>query len=94
MFLANYALTKVDDKTKLFAVVGDEMFLNIGSNAGKTLFNQNRIIAGLGYNINLNHQLQLNYIHQNIWNFSNTIQEINPTVRMSYITNFDWTKEE
>jgi Protein of unknown function (DUF2490) len=94
MFLANYALTKVEDKTKLFAVVGDEMFLNIGSNAGKTLFNQNRIIAGLGYNINSNHQLQLNYIHQNIWNFSNTIQESNPTVRVSYITNFDWTKKE
>jgi hypothetical protein len=69
------------------------MFLNIGSNAGKTFFNQNRIIAGLGYNLNGNHQLQLNYIHQKIWNFSNTIQEINPTLRVSYMTNFDWTKK-
>ncbi|WP_320815299.1 DUF2490 domain-containing protein [Flavobacterium sp.] len=94
MFLVNYTLTKVDDKAKLFAVLGDEAFLNIGVNAGKTLFNQNRVIAGLGYNLNANHQLQLNYIHQNIWNFSNTIQESNPTIRMTYVTNFDWTKKE
>ena len=85
-------MTKKDDKTKLFAVLGDEAFVNIGSNAGKTFFNQNRIIGGLGYNINKNHQVQLNYIQQHIWNFSNTIQEDNPTIRVSYITNFDFTK--
>jgi hypothetical protein len=92
MVLVNYTLTKVDEKPKLFAVLGDEVFLNIGSNAGKTFLNQNRIIAGLGYNLNANHQLQLNYIHQKIWNFSNTIQEDNPTIRLTYATNFDWTK--
>lgn len=92
MFLVNYILTKVDEKPKLFAVLGDEVFLNIGSNAGKTFFNQNRIIGGLGYNINKNHQVQLNYIQQHIWNFSNTIQEDNPTIRLTYVTNFDWTK--
>lgn len=92
MFLVNYTLTKKDDKARLFAVLGDEAFVNIGSNAGKTFFNQNRIIAGLGYNINKNHQVQLNYIQQHIWNFPNTIQEDNPTIRVSYITNFDFTK--
>lgn len=92
MFLLNYALTKENDKTKLFGILGDEAFLNIGANAGKTLFNQNRIIGGLGYNLNSNHQVQLAYIHQNIWNFGNTIQESNPTVRLTYVTNFDWTK--
>lgn len=92
MFLLNYALTKENDKTKLFGILGDEAFLNIGANAGKTLFNQNRIIGGLGYNLNSYHQVQLTYIHQNIWNFGNTIQESNPTVRLTYVTNFDWTK--
>jgi hypothetical protein len=92
MFLINYSLTKKDDKAKLFAVLGNEAFVNIGSNAGKTFFNQNRIIGGLGYNINKNHQVQVNYIQQHIWNFSNTIQEDNPTIRVSYITNFDFTK--
>ncbi len=92
MFLVNYTLTKADDKAKLFAVLGNEAFVNIGTNAGKTFFNQNRVIGGLGYNLNKNNQIQLNYIQQHIWNFTNTIQENNPTVRLTYVTNFDWTK--
>lgn len=93
MFLMNYTLTKKEDKVKLFGIVGNEAFFNIGSNAGKTFFNQNRIIGGLGYNIDKNQQIQLNYIHQNIWNYTNTIQEDNPTIRLSYITNLDFSKK-
>jgi uncharacterized protein DUF2490 len=89
MFLVNYPLVKSDGKTKLFSIVGDEVFMNIGSNAGKTFVNQNRLIGGLGYNFNSHHQVQVSYIHQNVWNFANTIQESNPTIRLSYITNFD-----
>lgn len=93
MFLMNYPLLKKENKSKLIGFIGDEVFMNIGSNAGKTFLNQNRIIAGLGYNFNANHQMQLSYIHQNIWNFSNTMLETNPTVRISYLTNFDWYKK-
>lgn len=93
MFLLNYTLSQTEDQIKWFAVMGDEVFLNIGTNAGKTFFNQNRIIAGVGYNFNKHHQIQLNYIQQHIWNFSNSIQEENPTIRVSYITNFDFTKK-
>jgi hypothetical protein len=94
MFLMNYTLTKKEDKVKLFGIVGNEAFLNLGSNAGKTFFNQNRIIGGLGYNIDKNQQIQLSYIHQNIWNYTNTLQESNPTIRISYITNLDFSKKE
>lgn len=94
MFLVNYPLLKKDNQTKLSGFLGDEMFLNIGKNAGKTLFNQNRMIAGLGYSFNSQHQLQLSYIHQHIWNFGNTIQENNPTLRFSYVTAFDWYKKK
>jgi hypothetical protein len=100
MLLLNYPLMKDEKKaTKLFGILGDEIFLNIGSkglnpddNVGVTLFNQNRIIAGFGYNINPHNQLQVSYIHQNIYNFSDTIEETNPTVRLSYITNFSFVK--
>lgn len=92
MILFTYPLIKKEDSVKLFSIIGDEVFMNLGSNAGKTFLNQNRIIGGLGYNFNKNHQIQLSYIHQHIWNFSNTFLESNPTVRLSYITNFDWTK--
>ena len=94
MFLMNYTLTKKEEKVKLFGIVGNEAFFNLGSNAGKTFFNQNRIIGGLGYNIDKNQQIQLSYIHQNIWNYTNTFQESNPTLRISYITNLDFSKKE
>lgn len=94
MFLINYNLTKdLNQKTKLFLLAGNEAFLNIGVKDAKTLFQQNRIIGGIGYNINPHHQIQLSYIHQNIWNLSNTIMEDNPTLRLSYITNFEWFKK-
>lgn len=92
MVLVNFPLLKKEDTTKLFSILGDEVFMNIGSNAGKTFLNQNRIIGGVGYNLNKNHQLQLCYIQQHIWNFANTLQEDNPTVRLSYVSNFDWRK--
>lgn len=94
MFLVNHPLIKKDDKTKLFALAGDEVFVNVGVKDAKTVVQQNRIIAGFGYNFNSNHQVQLSYIHQNIWNLKNTIVENNPTVRISYITNFDWFKKK
>ena len=92
MLLFNYPLMKKEEVTKLFALFGDEVFMNIGSNAGKTFLNQNRLIGGVGYNFDKNHQMQLSYIHQNIWNYTNTFQESNPTVRLTYVTNFDWRK--
>ncbi len=94
MFLMNQPLIKLDGKAKLFAVLGDEVFVNIGVKEAKTLLQQNRVIAGLGFNFDSHHQIQLNYIHQNIWNLKNTIVENNPTIRISYITNFDWFKKE
>jgi hypothetical protein len=94
MFLMNYTLMKKEDKVKLFGIAGNEAFFNLGSNAGKTFFNQNRIIGGLGYNIDKNQQIQLSYIHQNIWNYTNTLQESNPTIRISYLTNLDFSKKE
>lgn len=94
MFLLNYPLAKREDKsTSLFGILGDEAFVNIGPNTGATVMNQNRIIAGFGYNINPHHQLQLSYIHQTIWNYPDTIEENNPTVRLSYITNFSVAKK-
>ncbi|WP_258929012.1 DUF2490 domain-containing protein [Flavobacterium davisii] len=68
--------------------------MNIGVKAAKTFVQQNRVIAGLGYNLNPQHQIQLSYIHQNLWNVPNTIQENNPTLRISYITNLDWSKKK
>ncbi|OWP85368.1 hypothetical protein BWK59_00505 [Flavobacterium davisii] len=91
MFILNHPLIKdADGKSKMFLNIGNEVFINIGVKEAKTLVQQNRVIAGFGYNLNEHHQIQLNYIHQNNWNLGNTIQENNPTLRISYLTNFDW----
>ncbi|MGH2664893.1 DUF2490 domain-containing protein [Flavobacterium sp.] len=94
MFLINYPLVKKENVTTVFVILGDEVFMNVGSNAGKTFLNQNRIIAGAGYQFNKQHQVQLAFIHQYIWNFSNTLQESNPTIRLSYVTSFDFSKKK
>lgn len=92
MLMFTYPLLKKEKETKVFALLGNEIFLNLGKKSGKTLLNQNRVIAGLGYNFNKNHQFQLSYVHQNIWNKPNTLLENNPTLRLTYTTNFDFTK--
>jgi hypothetical protein len=74
-------------------LAGNEVFLNIGKNAGKTLLNQNRVIAGLAYKFNPKNQIQLAYIHQTIKNFSNTIQENNATIRLSYVSRVELIKK-
>lgn len=95
MLLFNYPLLKKEDKsTALFALAGDEVFLNLGSFSGSTLLQQNRVIAGLGYNFNKHHQVQLAYIHQTIVSFTNSIEENNPTLRISYYTNFSFAKKK
>jgi hypothetical protein len=101
MVLATYPLMKKDGKPKINGFIGDEAFMNIGSkgtditknNVGKTFMNQNRIIVGLGYIINPKSQIQLSYIQQKIWNFSDTIEESNPTVRISYLTTLNFAKK-
>ena len=92
MPLLTYPIVKKDKKTLLSAFVGDEAFINIGKKAGATLFNQNRIIAGLGYTLSKSSQVQLSFIQQQIWNFTDTIEESNPTLRISYLSNLDFSK--
>jgi hypothetical protein len=92
MTMVTYPLIKRDKKPLLIGFVGDEAFVNIGKNAGATLFNQNRVIAGFGYALNKKSQVQLSYIHQYGWNFTDTIEESNPTLRISYLSTLDFTK--
>ncbi len=96
MFIATYPLIKKDNQPLLNIFGGNEIFLNIGpigtdvskNNVGKTLMNQNRIILGLGYIVNKSSQFQLSFIQQKIWNFTDTIEESNPTLRISYVASF------
>lgn len=93
MLLASLPIVKLNENQSINGFVGNEVFLNIGENAGATLFNQNRAIAGLGYRLNGSNQIQFAYILQNIWNHPNTIREDNSTFRMSYVSNIKLFRE-
>lgn len=93
LLLWQHPIKTFENGMQWYGMVGDEMFLNIGKNAGKTLMNQNRIIAGFGIQLDPNQQVQLSYIHQDIWNFANTLHESNPTIRVSYLNNLNWRKK-
>jgi hypothetical protein len=94
MLMASLPLIKLSDTQSLNGFVANEIFLNVGKNAGATLLNQNRAMAGLGYRLNPAHQIQVAYIFQNIWNHPNTIREDNSTVRLSYVTNLKLYKDK
>jgi hypothetical protein len=94
MALYTHPIIKKQDAPLLSIVIGDEAFFNVGSYSGKSLMNQNRIIAGFAYNFDKNNQIQINYIHQNIWNYSNTILENNPSIRISYFQTININRHE
>ena len=53
------------DKDEWYAVVQDEVFLNIGSNSVNShFFDQNRFFAGLGIHSNSNFRIELGYLNQ------------------------------
>lgn len=94
MLLASLPIVQLNNSQSLNGIIGNEIFLNVGENAGATLVNQNRVIAGLGYKLNGSNQIQLAYILQNIWNYGNTIKEDNSTLRLSYVSSLKLFKEK
>lgn len=75
------------------AFAGNEVFLNVGHQAGLTALNQNRILGGLAYRFNPKHQIQFAYLHQTLINHPNTLQENNRTLRLSWVTNIQKIKK-
>lgn len=94
MLLASLPIIKLSETQNISGFIGNELFLNVGKNAGATLVNQNRAIAGVGYRINSGNQIQFAYIMQNIWNHPNTIKEDNNTLRVSYISSIKLYKDK
>lgn len=52
------------DDGELYVNFFDEVFIGFGRNVGQNVFNQNRISAGLGYQIRDSFKLELNYLNQ------------------------------
>lgn len=52
------------DDHEWFASAFDELFIGFGREVGNNVFNQNRISAGLGFQVNDDFQVRLNYLYQ------------------------------
>jgi len=52
------------DDHEWFVNAFDELFIGFGRNVANNVFNQNRISAGLGYQVHQNLQVQTNYLYQ------------------------------
>jgi Protein of unknown function (DUF2490) len=62
---------KMDDKT-LYMQAYDELFINIGEKVANTnLFDQNRVLIGLGYKFNKFFAFEAGFMRQTIYRFNN-----------------------
>ncbi|MGA0555289.1 DUF2490 domain-containing protein [Larkinella sp. VNQ87] len=52
------------DDGEVYLTFFDELFISFGRNVGLNVFNQNRLSGGLGYQIQDNLKLELNYLNQ------------------------------
>ncbi len=63
---------KMDDKT-LYAQAYNELFVNMGEKVANTnLFDQNRVLIGLGYKFNKFFAFEAGFMRQTIYRFNNT----------------------
>jgi hypothetical protein len=51
---------------KMYAWLGDEIFIGAGKNVGQNIFDQNRLHFNIGYSANKNINLELGYINQTL----------------------------
>ncbi|HTF82389.1 MAG TPA: DUF2490 domain-containing protein [Cytophagales bacterium] len=85
---------KTLEPNELFTVFYDEVFLNFGKQVVTNYFDQNRIFAGLGYQINKSSFIIAGYQH--IWQQTSTPSKFNSIdcARVVYMYNFDLRKQD
>jgi hypothetical protein len=64
-----------DNGNNLYALIGNELMINAGENIIYNYFDQNRLYAGLNYEINKNLSLQLQYTY--IWQQASKVANYN-----------------
>ncbi len=84
------------DEREFYLTAFDELFLNLGKE--DNVYNQNRILAGLGYQFNDELQIELGYLHQITRHAdldattNRPVYEINRGFRLNLIYELDLTK--
>lgn len=84
---------KMDDKT-LYVQAYNELFVNMGEKvANINLFDQNRVLIGLGYKFNKFFSVEAGYMQQTIYRFNNTEKnnvDINNILQLNLaVSNFE-----
>jgi hypothetical protein len=84
---------KMEDKT-WYVQAYNELMINMGENVPNlNIFDQNRLLIGLGYRINSNLSVEMGYMQQSIFRFNNAAKnnvEINNILQVNLaISNFE-----
>lgn len=84
---------KMEDKT-WYVQAYNELMINMGENVPNlNIFDQNRLLIGLGYRINTNLSVEMGYMQQSIFRFNNAVKnnvEINNILQVNLaISNFE-----
>ena len=85
--------------TKVAADFSDEIFFNTTDIKGQKMFNQNRIYAGLLFNLDKEHVWKMNagYMFQAVWNTQEAKEDrkrINNVLRISVISDLSFSKKK
>lgn len=87
-----HLLTIKETNNEVYAVLQNEVFLNLGDNKINTNFiDQNRFLIGLGINYNNHIRFELGYLNHYVTS-STTKDVMNHTVSIALIQNLDLTK--
>jgi hypothetical protein len=97
-FRYKFTLTIPLNKAKIsqgsvFTVLYDEPFLSFGKNIKYNIFDQNRLYAAVGYQLNSHANIQAGYLNQIILKPAGNKQEMNHTLQAALTWNLDLRKK-
>ncbi|MEY2924189.1 MAG: hypothetical protein RLZZ337_737 [Bacteroidota bacterium] len=77
-----------------FISANDEIFVGMGENQGKNVFEQNRIYGALGYRFDKDFNLQLGYMNQKLIKADTIHVENNHTLMVGAVYNLDFSHKK
>jgi len=82
----------VMEKGTVFAALSDELFVQFGENIRFNIFDQNRIVAAVGYQFSPRGNVQLGYLNQFVLKSNGVNMENNHTLTVGLICNGSFSK--
>ncbi len=80
---------KIVDKS-IYATITEELFVNYGKNVGNNIFDQNRLLLGIGYKVPKAGRVELGYLFHRLFRSDGIRVENNHTIQLALYSNFEF----